>query len=92
MGMGTKLRVFYFGRNRNLFMRRHAPFIGKIIYFLIFMHVFSGYYFMAALKNRRIDIAFSYLKGVIYGCFCPIEIRSKIDVKDLIIDEYIRTE
>ena len=92
MGMGTKLRGFYFGRNRNLFMRRHAPFIGKIIYFLIFMHAFSGYYFMVALKNRRIDIAFSYLKGVVYGCFCPIEIRSKIDVKDLIIDEYIRTE
>ena len=37
-------------------------------------------------------IALSYLKGVVYGCFCPIEIRSKIDVKDLIIDEYIRTE
>lgn len=72
LGMGTPERGFLFARNRNIFMRRYAPFYGKILFFALWMPLFAFYYITKALKFKRKDIAIEYFKGLINGLFCNI--------------------
>ena len=88
LGMGTPLRAFFFARNRSLFMRRYARWNGKVLYFLVYMHAFTAYYCFKAIKNKRIDIAAMYLKGVVAGAFCRKSINDGFDNKEIRLEEY----
>lgn len=72
LGIGTRGRTYYFARNRSIMMRRYAGLRGKVAYFLFYLHAFTCYYVMAALRYRRPDIAWDYLKGAWTGCFCSM--------------------
>lgn len=69
-GMATVRRAFTFARNRTVFMRRYAPWYGKVTYLFLFSHLFCIYYVHLALSCRRKDIAISYLEGYVNGFLC----------------------
>lgn len=64
LGCDNPERTFHFSKNRNVFIRKYAPWYGKILYFSIFRFIFAFYYCTTALKNKRLDIAIAWLKGV----------------------------
>lgn len=70
LGIGTRGRAYYFARNRSIMMRRYAGPVGKVFYFAFFLHVFTCYYVMSALRFGRLDLAWDYFKGAWVGCFC----------------------
>lgn len=72
LGIGFPLRAYYFARNRTVFMRRYAPFMGKVCYYTVFMHMFMVYYCLKAVKYKRFDIVRGYLKGYVRGVFSKI--------------------
>ena len=67
LGIERPLRTYYFARNRIRFARRHFSFLQALSVAFIFAPLSVVYYGCVALKNRRADIAFAYLKGTLAG-------------------------
>lgn len=67
LGIEKPYRTFCFARNRLRFARRHFNFLQILSVTLVFAPLSAAYYGFVALKNRRPDIAWSYLKGTIRG-------------------------
>lgn len=72
LGVESPVRAFYFARNRSVFMKKYAKWYHLIVYYLLFIHVFTFYYWFMAVKNGRTDIASAWIKGTQKG------IRSKV--------------
>ena len=72
LGIGFPARAFYFARNRTVYMRKYANVFGKILYYLLFQHLFMCYYCMKAVKYKRFDIAKEYLRGYLKSMFMKI--------------------
>lgn len=72
LGIGFPARAFYFARNRTVYMRKYANIFGKILYYLLFQHLFMCYYCLKALKYERFDIAKEYLRGYSKSMFMKI--------------------
>lgn len=72
-GIGKPVRAFYFAKNRSVYMRKFAPPIGKLLYFLFFAHAFLVYYCLKAIRHGRWDIAASYFRGYTAGMFIKIK-------------------
>lgn len=66
LGCETPVRTFHFAKNRNIYMKKYAPWYGKLIYFILFRYIFALYYCRIAIKNHRRDIAKEYLYGMFY--------------------------
>lgn len=66
LGCDNPERTFHFSKNRGIFIRKYAPWYGRLAYFAVFRFLFIGYYCGAALKNHRADIARAYLRGAFY--------------------------
>lgn len=64
-GMHTTSRAYLIARNRNMFMRRNAGFLGKAAYFTVFLPMFAAYYLRIALRHRAWGIAAAYLRGAL---------------------------
>lgn len=69
LGIETPERTYLFARNRSVFMRRFAPWYGQLVFFLVFIHVFTLYYCWIAIRHKRADIAFAYFRGAFHGVF-----------------------
>ena len=67
LGIGTPSRAYLFARNRLLFMNRFAGFSQKIIFFVLFVHIYSIYYFVKSIQCFRFDIGLAFLRGVVDG-------------------------
>ncbi len=67
LGIGSPDRTFHYAKNRTVFMRKYSSWYHRITYYLIFMHVFTIYYSVVALRYGRRDIAKAYVKGAWAG-------------------------
>lgn len=57
-------RAYWVGRNRIIFMKRYAQIF---FVFLLFLPVFICYYAVLAIKYKKIDSLFLYIKGTVSG-------------------------
>lgn len=69
LGIERPARTFYFARNRLVFARRHFSLLQILSVTFVFAPLSAVYYCFVALKNRRSDIAWAYLKGTLVGIF-----------------------
>jgi GT2 family glycosyltransferase len=67
LGIEKPYRTFCFARNRIRFARRHFSFVQALSVAFIFAPLSAVYYGLVALKNKRYDIAWAYLKGTVRG-------------------------
>ena len=67
LGVERPVRTYYFARNRLVFARRHFNFLQILSVAFVFAPLSAAYYCAVALKNRRPDIAWAYLKGTLVG-------------------------
>ncbi len=79
-------RAYYFCRNRTVFMKRYARWYHLISYYLVFFHLFTAYYMLAALSEKRIDIAWAVLSGSWKGLFIKNDKRICIPIEE---DKYL---
>ena len=66
LGCDNPERTFHFSKNRGIFIRKYAPWYGRIAYMIFFRFLFAAYYCGTALKNGRKDIAKAWWKGTFY--------------------------
>ncbi len=76
LGIEKPRRAYFFGRNRLWFAKRHFSFLQICSVMFVFAPLSAAYYGWVALKNRRPDIAWAYLRGTIVGVFTSC--RSKL--------------
>ena len=69
LGIEKPYRTYCFARNRLRFARRHFSFMQILSVTLVFAPLSAVYYCAVALKSRRTDIAWAYLKGTLAGIF-----------------------
>ncbi len=69
LGIEKPYRTYCFARNRLKFARKHFNLVQILSVSLVFAPLSCVYYGFVALKNRRSDIAWSYLKGTVRGIF-----------------------
>ena len=67
LGIEKPRRTYCFARNRLRFVRKHFSFLQILSVTFIFAPFSAVYYCTVALKNRRPDIAWSYLRGTLAG-------------------------
>ena len=60
-------RAFLLARNRLRFARRHFNILQILSVTLLFAPLSAVYYGLAAIRNKRPDIAWAYAKGTIIG-------------------------
>ena len=69
LGIEKTYRAYCFAKNRLRFARRHFNLLQIMSVTLVFAPLSAAYYCFVALKNRRPDIAWAYLKGTFAGIF-----------------------
>lgn len=67
LGIEKPYRTYCFARNRIRFARRHFNFLQALSVAFVFAPLSAVWYGRVALKNRRPDIAWAYLKGTLAG-------------------------
>ena len=67
LGIEKPYRTYCFARNRLRFAKNHFSFLQMLSVASVFAPLSCGYYGFVAIKNRRPDIAWAYLKGTIAG-------------------------
>lgn len=67
LGIEKPRRAYCFARNRIRFARRHFSMMQALSVAFVFAPLSAVYYSMVALKNRRSDIAWAYIKGTLSG-------------------------
>lgn len=68
LGIEKPYRTYCFARNRLRFARKHFSFLQALSVTFVFAPLSAAYYGLVALRNRRPDIAWAYLKGTFAGC------------------------
>lgn len=66
LGCDNPERTYHFSKNRGKFIRKYAPWYGKIAYFGFFRFVFAMLYCGIAIKNGGYDIAKAWWTGMWY--------------------------
>ena len=69
LGIEKPRRTYCFARNRLRFARKHFNFLQILSVMFVFAPLSCGYYGLVALRNRRPDIAWAYLRGTLAGIF-----------------------
>lgn len=80
LGINFPERAYHYAKNRSVFMKKYAKWYQKIIFFVMFIHVFTFYYCFVALKNKRIDIALAWFRGTIKGMFIRVQPKIKVEI------------
>ena len=78
LGINFPERAYHYAKNRSVFIKKYAKWYQKIVFFTIFIHVFTFYYCFVALKNKRIDIAAAWFRGTIKGMFTKVYPKIKV--------------
>lgn len=63
------LNAYFMGRNRVLYQRKHNHFLGYLLYLVLFMPVFVGFYSLSLLYRKKPRLIYYFLKGVFDGIF-----------------------
>lgn len=69
LGIEKPHRTYCFALNRIRFAYKHFSKMQLLSVALVFAPLSCGYYCLVALRNKRLDIAWAYLKGTIVGIF-----------------------
>jgi GT2 family glycosyltransferase len=69
LGIEKPYRTYCFARNRLRFAKKHFSFLQYLSVALVFAPLSCVYYSMVAIRNKRIDIAWAYLKGTVAGAW-----------------------
>ncbi len=69
LGVEKPFRTYCFARNRVWFARRHFPLPSRLSVLFVFAPLSVVWYGAVALRHRRPDIAFAYLRGFLRGVF-----------------------
>jgi len=64
IGIRSTDRSYRIARNKIIFMVKYAPFSNKLLFLLIFLPVYTIIHSIILLSSARIDLLFSYWKGV----------------------------
>lgn len=80
LGIGFPERAFHYAKNRSVFMKKYAKWYHMITYYLIFIHVFTLYYSLIALKYGRKDIAKAWIHGTIAGVKTKVTREIKVEI------------
>jgi GT2 family glycosyltransferase len=56
-------RVYFYGRNRAIFMKKYATKLNYFIFMILFNNIFMLTYVFIYLKNGRLDLARSFIRG-----------------------------
>ena len=67
LGIEKPYRTYCFARNRLRFARKHFSLPQIVSVALVFAPLSAVYYGLVAIKNKRPNIAWSYLKGTVVG-------------------------
>ena len=67
LGIERPARTYYFARNRLRFARRHFAWYKALLVSLVFAPLSALWYARVALKNKRPDIAWAYVRGTLRG-------------------------
>ena len=67
LGIEKTRRTYCFARNRLRFVRKHFGFLQILSVTFVFAPLSAVYYCAVALRNRRPDIAWAYLRGTCAG-------------------------
>ena len=67
IGFVTPRRAYYVGRNKLIFMTKHAPKLGLLTFLIFFQPLLAGFYTFNIVKERRFDILKYYWKGIFDG-------------------------
>ena len=67
LGIERPARTYYFARNRLRFARRHFAWYQALLVSLVFAPLSALWYARVALKNKRPDIAWAYVRGTLRG-------------------------
>ena len=79
LGIEKPYRTYCFARNRLRFARRHFNLLQVMSVMMVFAPLSVAYYGLVALKNRRIDIAWAYLRGNIVGMLGMYNMRRQVN-------------
>lgn len=60
-------RLYYFMRNRSVFIKKWGNFLQIFLYFMLFSHLYSVYYLGNMILLHRYDLALAGAKGVFDG-------------------------
>ncbi|MFR4351151.1 MAG: glycosyltransferase family 2 protein [Roseburia sp.] len=80
LGIGFPERAYYYAKNRTVFMKKYAKWYHMISYYLVFIHIFTLYYSITALRYGRKDIAKAWIRGTIEGIRAKVGKNIKIDI------------
>jgi len=69
LGIEKTYRTYCFARNRLRFARKHFSFLQILSVAFVFAPLSAVYYGLVAIRNRRLDIAWAYLRGTLVGMF-----------------------
>jgi GT2 family glycosyltransferase len=67
LGIEKPYRTYCFACNRLRFAKKHFSFLQMLSVAFIFAPLSCGYYGYIAIRNKRFDIAWAYLKGTLAG-------------------------
>lgn len=67
LGIEKPFRTYCLARNRLRFARKHFSILQILSIAFVFAPLSAVYYGAVALKNKRLDIAWAYLKGTVAG-------------------------
>lgn len=67
LGIEKPYRTYCFARNRLRFARKHFSLFQILSVAFVFAPLSCGYYGFVAIKNKRPDIAWAYIKGTVVG-------------------------
>ena len=95
IGKFTPIRIYYMNRNRQLFIRRNASFLNKILSLLYFYFVSIPKSTLYFLLKFRFDLLNALWKGIFWNLFHWFNINlnpilSETDTKKTIINSFIK--
>ncbi len=64
---GTPERVYYFMRNKFVFMKKHALWYQRISFACVFSHMYTVYYLYVLVRHREFRMAAACIRGVCDG-------------------------
>ncbi|MBU4445150.1 glycosyltransferase family 2 protein, partial [bacterium] len=67
IGFDNPYRIYYFARNRTIFMKNFASKLNFFLYIILFMHILNAYYLYSLIRFMRFDLIAPLVKGSIDG-------------------------
>jgi GT2 family glycosyltransferase len=81
LGLKSPLMAFLGGRNRIIFMKKHAKKPNFLMFLTVFLPIIIIFYSITSIIERRIDLLISFWKGTLYGLkFAILNKKSFYDV------------